>query len=565
MKASEQFDAIVVGSGITGGLAAKELTEAGLKVLMIERGRAIEHRTDYATENKAPWDMPFRGSGDTERYLRDHPVQMLNRHFTEYTENHFVNDVQNPYAKAEGTDFNWFRSYQLGGRSLTWGRQCYRWSDYDFEANKRDGNGTDWPIRYADLAPWYDKVEEFIGVSGAAEGLKQLPDGRFQPPMALNAVEQHAREAIRQRWPERVVTIGRTANLTQAKEDEGRSACQNRSICARGCSFGAYFSTQSSTLPAAMKTGRLTVLTDAVVEAVEHDPVTGRATGVRYLETATKKRGTATARLVFLNAGAFNSVHVLLNSRSEANPNGLGNSSGVLGTHIMDHANTLSGIALMPGFEQRTTFGNRPTGIVVPRYRNVDAMDGVGHSRGFSFQGGAVQSTWTAGKREAGLGREMKDRLRAPGMWRMVLVAFADCLPRASNRLTLDEKARDANGLPQLNIAFQFGKEEHAALAQAKADAAEMLTAAGGNVIMGFDRPGAGGSAIHEMGGARMGHDPATSVLNRWSQSHDVANLFVTDGAQMSSSACQNPSLTYMALTARACDHAVSLLREGAI
>lgn len=565
MRASEHFDAIVVGSGITGGLAAKELTEAGLKVLMIERGRAIEHRTGYTTENKAPWEMPFRGSGDTERYLRDHPVQMLNRHFNEYTEGHFVNDAQNPYATADGTDFNWFRSYQLGGRSLTWGRQCYRWSDYDFEANKRDGNGTDWPIRYADVAPWYDKVEEFIGVSGAAEGLKQLPDGRFQPPMALNAVERHAREAIRQRWPERVVTIGRTANLTQAKEDEGRSACQNRAICTRGCSFGAYFSTQSSTLPAAMKTGRLTVLTDAVVEAVDHDPVTGRATGVRYLETATKKRGTATARLVFLNAGAFNSVHVLLNSRSEANPNGLGNSSGVLGTHIMDHANTLSGIALMPGFEQRTSFGNRPTGIVVPRYRNVDAMDGVGHSRGFSFQGGAVQSTWTAGKRESGLGSALKDRLRAPGMWRMVLVAFADCVPRATNRLTLDEKARDANGLPQLNIAFQFGKEEHAALAQAKADAAEMLTAAGGNVIMGFDRPGAGGSAIHEMGGARMGHDPATSVLNRWSQSHDVANLFVTDGAQMSSSACQNPSLTYMALTARACDHAVSLLREGAI
>lgn len=549
-----EFDAIVVGSGITGGWAAKELTEAGLKVLMIERGREIRHQQDYATETKAPWEMPFRGEGDAELYAHDYPVQMLNRHFNEYTQGHFVNDAENPYVTPGGKEFTWFRSYQLGGRSLTWGRQTYRWSDYDFDANRRDGFGTDWPIRYADVAPWYDKVEDFIGVSGAAEGLAQLPDGRFQPPMALNAVEQHTREAIRQRWPERCLTIGRTANLTQEKE--GRTVCQHRSICARGCSFGAYFSTQSSTLPAAQKTGRLTVITDAVVEAVEHDPATGRATGVRYLDTRTRTRKTVTARLVFLNAGAFNSVHILLNS-------GVANSSGVLGTHIMDHANTLSAMALMPGFEGRTSFGNRPTGVIVARYRNMDTMDGVGHTRGFSFQGGALQSTWTAGKREAGIGEDYKAKLRSPGMWRMVLVGFAECLPRATNRLTLDRSRKDANGLPVLNIDFDFGKEERAALAQAKADAGEMLTAAGGKVIMGFDRPGAGGTAIHEMGGARMGHDPRTSVLNKWSQAHDVPNLFVTDGAQMSSSACQNPSLTYMALTARACDAAVSMLREG--
>lgn len=557
------FDAIVVGSGITGGLAAKELTEAGLKVLMIERGRNIRHQQDYTTEMKTPWEMPFRGLGDQEMYAREHAVQMLNRHFTEYTQNHFVNDAQNPYSKAEGTDFNWFRSYQLGGRSLTWGRQSYRWSDYDFEANKRDGHGTDWPIRYADLAPWYDKVEEFIGVSGAKEGLKQLPDGRFQPPMALNPVEQHVREVMQANWPERRLTIGRTANLTEGKGERGQ--CQNRSICARGCSYGAYFSTQSSTLPAAMATGRLTVITDAVVEKLDYNPKTRRITGVRYLDRNTKERKTATARMVFLNAGAFNSVHVLLNSASEAMPNGLANSSGVLGTHIMDHANTLSAIALMPGFEDRTTTGNRPTGVVVARYRNMDAMDGEGHTRGYSFQGGALQSTWTAGKRDPGIGAELKQKLQKPGMWRMVLVAFADCVPRATNKLTLDPKAVDADGIPQLNIAFAFGKEERAALAQAKADAGEMLTRAGGQVIMGFDQPGAGGTAIHEMGGARMGHDPATSVLNKWSQSHDIANLFVTDGAQMSSSACQNPSLTYMALTARAADAAASMLREGKI
>ena len=560
-----QFDAIVVGSGITGGWAAKELTEAGLKVLMIERGREIRHQQDYDTEMKTPWDMPFRGVGDAALYDRDYPVQARNRHFNEFTQGHFVNDAENPYATAPGTDFTWFRSYQLGGRSLTWGRQAYRWSDYDFIANKRDGHGTDWPIRYADIAPWYDKVEQFIGVSGQAEGLKQLPDGHFQPPMALNAVETHVRGVLGAQFPGRCLTVGRTANMTEAKPDEGRSNCQYRSICARGCSYGAYFSTQSSTLPAAMKTGRLTVVTDAIVEQVDYDPATQRVTGVRYVDTKTGKRASAPARVVFLNAGAFNSVQLLLNSRSEAMPHGLGNASGVLGTHIMDHANTLSAMALFPQFGDRTSFGNRPTGIIIPRYRNLDAMDGVGHTRGFSFQGGALQSTWTRAKREAGVGADYKQRMRAPGAWRMVLVAFADCLPRATNRLTLDPVKTDRFGIPQLRVEFAFGKEEQAALAQAKADAAEMLTTAGGQVIMGLDHPGAGGSAIHEMGGARMGHDPHTSVLNRWSQSHGVANLFVTDGAQMSSTACQNPSLTYMALTARACDAAVRMLREGVL
>lgn len=558
-----QFDAIVVGSGITGGWAAKELTQAGLKVLMIERGPMIAHQTGYVNETKAPWDMPFRGIGDAEEYARDYAVQRLNRHFTEFTQPHFVNDAENPYTTGEDTDFTWFRSYQLGGRSLTWGRQSYRWSDYDFDANRRDGHGTDWPIRYADLAPWYDKVEEFIGVSGAAEGLPQLPDGRFQPPMALNVVEQAVRERISARWPERRLTIGRTANLTEPKD--GRGTCQSRSICARGCSYGAYFSTQSSTLPAAQATGNLTLVTDAVVEGVDYDPATRRVTGVRWIDTRTKARSRATARLVFLNAGAFNSVQLLLNSASAAMPNGLANSSGVLGTHIMDHASTLAAIALMPGFEQWTSFGNRPTGVVIPRFRNMDRIDGAGHSRGFSYQGGALQSGWTRGKREAGIGAAYKESLQPPGAWRMVLVAFADCVPRARNRLTLDRSRTDANGLPVLKVDFAFGAEEHAALAEAKADAAEMMTHAGGKVIMGFDRPNPGGSAIHEMGGARMGNDPATSVLNKWSQAHDAANLFVTDGAQMSSSACQNPSLTYMALTARACDAAVGMLREGAI
>lgn len=559
---SMDFDAIVVGSGITGGWAAKELTEKGLKVLMIERGRMIEHGTDYVTETKAPWEMEFRGEGDAELYAREYPVQRLNRHFTEFTQNHFVNDKDNPYATADGTQFNWWRSYQLGGRSLTWGRQSYRWSDYDFGANKADGYGTDWPIRYADVAPWYDYVEEFIGVSGAAEGLPSLPDGKFQPPMALNVVEQHVREAIAQKWPDRRLTVGRTANLTAPKE--GRAPCQYRSICARGCSYGAYFSTQSSTLPAAQATGRLTVITDSLVEAVDYDPATKKATGVRVLNVKTGERSRHGARLVFLNAGAFNSVHILLRSRTDAFPTGLANSSGVLGTHVMDHASTLSTMAIMPGFEDRTTFGNRPTGVVIPRYRNLDHKDGD-FTRGYSFQGGALQSGWTAAKRSAGIGKDFKAQTRKVGPWRMVFVGFAESLPRATNRLTLDPVKLDPQGLPMLNIHFEHGDNERRALADAKKEAAAMMEAAGGHVIMGFDEPGAGGSAIHEMGGARMGHDPRTSVLNRWSQTHDVTNLFVTDGAQMSSSACQNPSLTYMALTARACDHAVSLMKEGAL
>ncbi|MBB3859532.1 choline dehydrogenase-like flavoprotein [Novosphingobium hassiacum] len=559
-----QFDVIVVGSGITGGLAAKELTEAGLKVLMIERGRNIEHQKDYTTEMKAPWELPFRGVGDAELYAREYPVQMLNRHFNEFTQGHFVNDAENPYQTGEDTKFDWFRSYQLGGRSLTWGRQCYRWSDYDFDANRRDGQGTDWPIRYADLAPWYDKVEEFIGVSGAAEGLAQLPDGRFQPPMALNVVEQALRERVLAKYPDRLITIGRTANLTQAKGDEGRGPCQNRNICARGCSYGAYFSTQSSTLPAAMKTGRLTVETDAIVEQVDLDPVTKRVTGVRWVNRNTGARARATARMVFLNAGAFNSVQLLLNSRSEAAPNGLANSSGVLGTHIMDHANAIAALAMVPGFEGRTTYGNRPTGIVMPRFRNLDSLDGEGFTRGYSFQGGALQGTWSRGKRQPGIGAAFKDDLRHPGMWTMVLVTFAESVPRATNRLKLSNKT-DKHGIPQLEVTFAHGKEELAALADAKREAGAMMSAAGAQVIMGMDQPNNGGTSIHEMGGARMGHNPATSVLNKWSQAHDVPNLFVTDGAQMSSSACQNPSLTYMALTARAAAHAVELLKQGAL
>ena len=564
MSAPQTFDAIVIGSGITGGWAAKELTQGGLKVLLVERGRNIEHRSGYKTEMLAPWDLPFHGQGNASLWNQRYPIQQRSGHMDEWTQDYWVDDVDNPYQSVQSPGFRWYRGYHLGGRSLMWGRQCYRWSDIDFSANARDGHGTDWPIRYADIEKWYDHVEEFIGVSGASEGLPQLPDGHFQPAMPLNVVEAHVREAIQRRFPDRRLTIGRTANLTQAKADQGRVSCQQRAICGRGCSFGAYFSTQSSTLPAAQATGNLTLLTDSLVEGISYDAGSRRVTGVDVLNTRSGGRSRYTAKLVFLCAGAFNSVALLLRSRSEQFPNGLANSSGVLGHYIMDHANTLGTVAVMPGFESHYYFGNRPTGIVIPRFKNLDNSTEP-FVRGYSFQGGAYRAGWTRGTRQAGLGREFKESLRRPGEWKFVLTSFAECLPRKENRLSLDPVKTDAYGAPQLRIDFSFGDNERKLLADAKKEAAAMITAAGGRTLFGSDEPSPGGSAIHEMGGARMGRDPPTSVLNEFNQAHDVPNLFVTDGAAMASSACQNPSLTYMALTARAAQSAIEMLRSGAL
>jgi choline dehydrogenase-like flavoprotein len=383
--------------------------------------------------------------------------------------------------------------------------------------------------------------------------------------MPLNVVETHLRRAIASRYPDRRLTIGRTANLTEPKPEQGRVACQHRAICGRGCSFGAYFSTQSSTLPAAQATGNLTLLTDSLVEAIDCAAGGRRVSGVRILNTRSGERSSHTAKLVFLCAGAFNSVALLLRSSSEQHPNGLANSSGVLGHYIMDHATTLGAVAVMPGFESHYYYGNRPTGIVIPRFRNLDGSTAAPFARGYSYQGGAYRAGWTRGTREAGLGRSFKESLRGPGDWKFVLTSFAECLPRRENRLSLDPVRTDVHGAPQLRIDFRFGDNELKLLADAKREAAAMITGAGGRVVHGSDQPNPGGSAIHEMGGARMGHDPASSMLNRFNQAHEVPNLFVTDGAAMASSACQNPSLTYMALTARAADAAVGMLRSGAI
>lgn len=559
------FDVIVVGSGITGGWAAKELTEQGLKVLLLERGRMIEHGKGYENEFKAPWEMPFRGHGDPKLFAEEYPVQSQIFHVNEWSYPHFVNDKAHPYDTPDDKPFRWIRGYQLGGRSLTWGRQTYRWGDIDFDANRKDGHGTDWPIRYKDIAPWYDHVEEFIGVSGASEGLEQLPDGKFMPPMALYPVEREMREKLIQHYPERRLTIGRSSNITQPKP--GRAPCQYRAICHRGCSFGAYFSTQSSTLPAAQATGNLTLITDALVDTLDYDEATQRISGVNVIKTDTNTKQKYTAKAVFLCAGSVNSVALMLRSRSAAFPNGLANNrSGVLGKYFMDHAGSLSVLAEIPGFEQHYYEGNRPNGFIIPRFRNLGKTgeDDVDFIRGYSYQGGAYRLTWNRGRRMAGLGEDYKNSLQKPGPWWFAMTTFAESLPRESNRISLSNKT-DSHGIAQVHIDFQHGDNEAKALEDAAREARKMIALVNGQIKMSSANPNMGGSSIHEMGGARMGADPNTAILNGFNQSHEVPNLFVTDGAAMASSACQNPSLTYMALTARAANHAASLLKAGAL
>lgn len=560
---SDNFDAIVVGSGITGGWAAKELTERGLKTLLIERGPMIEHQVDYRTELTPPWELPFRGYGDPAWFAREYPVQSKGMYFNEWTSHLFANDRLNPYQTTEKDPFQWRRGYQLGGRSLLWGRQCYRWSDLDFGANAADGHGTDWPIRYADLAPWYDHVENFIGVSGARDGLSQLPDGQFQHPMDMNAVEKAFKARLEEVYPTRNLVIGRTSNLTEQKD--GRGPCQNRNICARGCSYGAYFSTQSSTLPAARATGNLVLVTDSVVERILLNSRTGKASGVRVVDANTRAQTEYRGRLIFLCAGSVNSLSVLLRSAGERFPNGMANDSGTLGRYFMDHALTMSVVARIAGFEDRTYYGNRANGIVVPRFVNATEHQ-PDLLRGYSYQGMAFRTGWSRAVGEAGLGDAYKRANRSPGPWHMLLGAFAECLPYKDNRVSLATNgATDSLGMVQTQIDFSYRNNERKLLAHAHQEARRMIDLMDGEVVSGSAEPGLGGTAVHEMGGARMGRDPATSVLNRYSQAHAVPNLFVTDGAAMASSACQNPSLTYMALTARAAAFAVSQMKTGAL
>jgi len=560
MKGDTAYDAIVIGSGITGGWAAKELTENGLKTLVLEAGRPIVPEQDYV-EHVPAWEMKSRGLGDRRRLKEEQPIQSTCYACDEWGSKFFIKDKEHPYTTAPGKPFQWIRGRQVGGRSITWGRQSYRWSDLDFQANLRDGIAVDWPIRYADLAPWYDHVEEFAGITGEALGLLQLPDSKFLPPMAMNCAETAVRQAVAKYFgSERVLTIGRAAVLTQ--DHLGRAACHYCGPCERGCITRSYFSSVNATLPAAEKTGRMTLRPFSVVHSVSFDPRTRRATGVRVIDANTRAAVEFKARVVFLCASTLESTRILLNSSTTEFPNGLANSSGELGHNLMDHVKGGGADCTIPGHEDHTEIGRRPNGIYMPRFRNVKTKHPE-FLRGYGFQGGGSREGWSRGIKQIAFGPEFKRSLRRDGPWRFTFYGFGECLPNHDNYVQLDKDKVDAWGIPVLRIHCSYGDNERAIQKDMEMTAAEMLAAAGAREIEPFTDHDPPGLAIHEMGTARMGCDPNTSVLNAHNQAHDVKNLFVTDGAAMASSSCVNPSLTYMALTARACDYAVQQLKKN--
>lgn len=559
-RGSVEFDAIVVGSGICGGWAAKELTEKGLRTLVLEAGPPIVPARDYV-EHVQAYSLPYRGYGNLRKLREEQPIQSLTGPCNEWGSKFFVNDRENPYHNDPDKPFAWIRGRHVGGRSIMWGRQVYRWSDLDFEANAKEGLGVDWPLRYADIAPWYSYVEKFIGVSGHAEGLAHLPDGEFLPPMQLNCAELQVQEAMARRWRrERLLTIGRCAILT--RPHQGRAACHYCGPCERGCITHSYFSSIGSTLPAAAATGRLTLRPNTVVAQVMYDERTDRATGVRAVDAATMQTLEFRSRVIFLCASALESARILLNSKTTRFSTGLANSSGELGRNLMDHPFGAGANGTLPGMEDRKTFGNRPNGIYVPRFRNVTDKHPQ-FVRGYGFQGGAARTDWRRGATTPGFGAEFKNALlNSLGPWRFWMGGWGECLPRHDNYVALHPTLKDKWGIPALHIQCTWGPNELAILKDIQVTAAEILETAGANDIATFNEELPPGLCIHEMGTARMGRDPKTSVLNGWNQSHDVPNLFVTDGACMASSGNQNPSITYMALTARACDYAVEQLKR---
>ncbi|MBN8589658.1 MAG: GMC family oxidoreductase [Rhodothermia bacterium] len=556
-----EYDAIVVGSGITGGWAAKELTEKGLNVLLLERGNYIEHKRDYVTEHKTPWDFPFRGRGERKRFEEEYEVQSTCYAFYEGSEHMFVNDKDHPYIQNPEKPFWWIRGYHLGGRSLMWGRQCYRWGEQDFEANEKDGFGVDWPIRYQDIAPWYDYVERFVGISGEALGLAQVPDSIFQKPMEMNVVEKHVKAGIEKNFAGRVMTIGRCANLTEPKGE--RSPCHYCGPCERGCSTGSYFSSLSATLPAAFKTGRLAIRANSIVHSVLFDDKKGRVSGVQVVDALSKETQIYRAKVVFLCASTIGSTAIMLNSKSRTFPNGIANGSGVLGHYLMDHHFQLGAGGKFPEFNDRYYAGKRPNGIYIPRFQNLGQEKRTDYVRGYGYQGGAGRSSWQRGNQLADFGATLKAELREPGDWGFSLMGFGETLPIYENRVWLDPDNTDQWGIPMLHIEAEWSQNELNMRKDILASAAEMIEAAGGKEVYTFDNGSIPGHGIHEMGTARMGKDARTSVLNKWNQAHEVPNLFVTDGAAMASSACQNPSITYMALTARACNYAVEKMKRN--
>jgi len=555
--ADNHFDAIVVGSGISGGWAAKELTEKGLTVLLLERGRNIEHVKDYVNATKAPWDFPHRGS-KTQQMIKNYPV--LNRDYplNETNLDYWTNEQESPYTEVHR--FDWFRGYHVGGRSLMWGRQSYRWSDLQFEANAKEGIGVDWPVRYAEIAPWYDHVEKFAGISGSKEGLAQLPDGQFMPAMDMNIVEKDLAGRFNEHYKNhRKMIIGRTANITEPLP--GRTNCQYRDKCWLGCPFGAYFSTQSSTLPAAMATGKLTLRPWAIVTRVLYDKDKKRATGVEILDAETNKTYTYNSKIVFLNASTINTAWLLMNSATDVWPDGLGSSSGELGHNLMDHHLGVGAFGQVEGYEDKYYYGRRANGIYIPHFANLfgDKRDYI---RGFGYQGGASREGWDRDIAELSVGVELREALSEPGQWTFGMGGFGETLPYHDNKVTLDKTRKDKWGLNIPAIDAVLRDNELKMRKDMQGDAIEMLTTIGLKKVQGFEGNAVLGRGIHEMGTCRMGKDPKTSVLNKWNQVWDAPNVFVTDGSFMTSSNCCNPSLSYMAFTARAANHAVDELKK---
>ncbi len=561
------FDAIVVGSGISGGWVAKELCERGLKVLMLERGPDVPHGSGYSYDAASKLRRRDDQIPQDEKDL--HYPYHVGVSYALFNSNKafWASDHDHPYETAPGKPYRWIRGYQLGGRSLTWGRQSYRWGPQDFLSNLQDGHGVDWPIRYEDLEPWYDHVEAFAGISGDYDGLEQLPDGDFLPAFSFNDVELAAKARIEADFPTRRMIMGRTANLSRvakAQMDMGRKRCEQHVRCHHGCPLGSYFSTQAATLPAALNTGNLTVLTDRVVVSVVHDPATGRATGVRTVNRTDKGGETFEARMVFLNASAINTAVLLLNSKSDVFPRGLANGSDQVGRNLMDHVSSKPVVGKMPGFAGVYDQRDRPTGVYIPRYANLTEREQP-YLRGFGMQGGAARSR-RAESFAQGVGGGDDEGLHG---WHFSLLPFGEVLPDPENRVTLSAIRTDSWGMPVPIIEATHGPNEYAMMRAAARDAADMLRAAGCVEITPWEEAAEQltppGDRIHEMGTARMGRDPATSVLDGWGRAHEVPNLFVSDGAVMTSSASMNPSLTYMAIAARTANHAADLLQQGGL
>ena len=554
---STEYDAIVVGSGISGGWAAKELTERGLRTLLLERGKNIEHVKDYLNATKGPWEYPHRG-GRTQDMIKHYPVLSRDYPLNEKNLDWWASDEDSPYTEVKR--FDWYRGYHVGGRSLMWGRCSFRFSDIDYEANAKEGIAIDWPIRYAEMAPWYSHVEKFAGIAGSKEGLPQLPDGEFQPAMPLNCAESMVAERLTKLFDgKRRLISARTANLSQPLP--GRGSCQYRDACWLGCPYGAYFSTQSSTLPAAVKTGRLTLRPFAIVNEVLYDKRKKRASGVRVLDAINNTTTDYKAKVIFLCASTLNSTWILLRSANDIWPGGLGSSSGELGHNLMDHHFRVGAQGRVEGLDDKYFYGFRPNPSYIPRYRNLNGEKRP-YLRGFGYEGGAGRDGWSRAVAELGIGGKFKDNAAEPGQWSMGGTAFGEMLPNHANMVTLDETKKDKWGLPVLKIDCATGENERLMRVDMANDMAETLTAAGVKDVKTYDEPCFPGMGIHEMGTARMGRDPRTSVLNKHNQVWDAPNVFVTDGSCMVSTACQNPSLSYMAFSARAADYAVSELNR---